>query len=222
MLVNTFVINFPNIVTVDLEVEISVGTIDFEMGRGPEMARTGVTVVTDLIVIGVMADSGMVTGTVIVTGQIGPVTPTGETGSVTKVTGTMTLLTEERGTAMKKEEIDTMMKKEVMIKLGIVSDMTVREDVMKIGQERGRLMRLEIVNARKMTRKTEVATIAMKSNVTPGVVVRIIILSRNSKLPKKIKVLRKNVINFMCMCSLCTLCFCLALIVHFYGLTMWF
>lgn len=173
-----------------------MGTIDFEMVRGPEMARTGVEVVTDLIVIviGVRAGPGMVTGTVIVTGQIGPVTPTEETGSVTKVTGTMTLLTEERGTAMKKEEIDTMMKKEVMIKLGIVSDMTVREDMMKIGLERGKLMRLEIVNVRKMMRKTEVATTAMKSNVTPGVAVRIIILSRNSKLPKK----NRNIMEECC------------------------
>jgi len=156
----------------DLEVEISVGPIDLEMAIGPEtaigpeMAKTGVEIVTDSIVtvIGVMAaDSGMVTG------QISPVTLTGETGSV--VTGSVTLLTGERGTAMRKEEIDTMMKKEMTIKLGIVPDMNVRKDVMKTGRERGRLMRLEIADLRKMTGKTEVATTVVKLNVTPGVVI---------------------------------------------------
>lgn len=181
------VINYPKIVIVDLEVEISVAMIDIEM------ARPGVEILTDLIatVIDVMADSGMVTGPVMVTGlvmvkegtgsetvtvQIGHVTLTGATGHVT-------LLTEERGFAMTKDEIGTMMKKEMMIKLGIVTEMTVKEDVMMIGRERGRLlMTLEIVNMRTITRKTEVETGAMKSNVTSEVVVRIIILSRNSNI----------------------------------------
>lgn len=181
------VINYPKIVIVDLEVEISVAMIDIEM------ARPGVEILTDLIatVIDVMADSGMVTGPVMVTGlvmvkegtgsetvtvQIGHVTLTGATGHVT-------LLTEERGFAMTKDEIGTMMKKEMMIKLGIVTEMTVKEDVMMIDRERGRLlMTLEIVNMRTITRKTEVETGAMKSNVTSEVVVRIIILSRNSNI----------------------------------------
>lgn len=181
------VINYPKIVIVDLEVEISVAMTDIEM------ARPGVEIVTDLIatVIDVMADSGMVTGPVMVTGlvmvkegtgsetvtvQIGHVTLTGATGHVT-------LLTEERGFAMTKDEIGTMMKKEMMIKLGIVTEMTVKEDVMMIGRERGRLlMTLETVNMRTITRKTEVETGAMKSNVTSEVVVRIVILSRYSNI----------------------------------------
>lgn len=178
------VINYPKIVIVDLEVEISVAMIDIEM------ARPGVEILTDLIatVIDVMADSGMVTGLVMVTGPVmvtGLVMVKEGTGSetVTVQIGHVTLLTEERGFAMTKDEIGTMMKKEMMIKLGIVTEMTVKEDVMMIDRERGRLlMTLEIVNMRTITRKTEVETGAMKSNVTSEVVVRIIILSRNSNI----------------------------------------
>lgn len=187
------VINYPKIVIVDLEVEISVAMIDIEM------ARPGVEILTDLIatVIDVMADSGMVTGLVMVTGPVmvtglvmvkegtGSETVTVQIGRVTLTgaTGHVTLLTEERGFAMTKDEIGTMMKKEMMIKLGIVTEMTVKEDVMMIDRERGRLlMTLEIVNMRTITRKTEVETGAMKSNVTSEVVVRIIILSRNSNI----------------------------------------
>lgn len=187
------VINYPKIVIVDLEVEISVAMIDIEM------ARPGVEILTDLIatVIDVMADSGMVTGLVMVTGPVmvtglvmvkegtGSETVTVQIGHVTLTgaTGHVTLLTEERGFAMTKDEIGTMMKKEMMIKLGIVTEMTVKEDVMMIDRERGRLlMTLEIVNMRTITRKTEVETGAMKSNVTSEVVVRIIILSRNSNI----------------------------------------
>lgn len=172
------VINSPKIVIVDLEVEISVAMTDIEM------ARPGVEILTDLIatVIDVMADSGMVTGPVMVTGLVMVKEGTGSE-TVTVQIGHVTLLTEERGFAMTKDEIGTMMKKEMMIKLGIVTEMTVKEDVMMIDRERGRLlMTLEIVNMRTITRKTEVETGAMKSNVTSEVVVRIIILSRNSNI----------------------------------------
>lgn len=189
MLTNKFdiVINFGNIVIADLEVEISHVGMTVTV-RGSEKAIPGVEIVTDLIatVIDVMADFGKVTGSETVTGQIGPVTLTGEeTGSVTEATSSVTLSTGERGTALKKEEIGTMMMKGI-IKLGIVSEMIVREeDMMEKGRERGRLTRLEIVSMRKMMRKTEVATTAVKSNVTPGVVVRTIILSRKSRSLRK-------------------------------------
>lgn len=189
MLTNKFdiVINFGNIVIADLEVEISHVGMTVTV-RGSEKAIPGVEIVTDLIatVIDVMADFGKVTGSETVTGQIGPVTLTGEeTGSVTEATSSVTLPTGERGTALKKEEIGTMMTKGI-IKLGIVSEMIVREeDMMEKGRERGRLTRLEIVSMRKMMRKTEVATTAVKSNVTPGVVVRTIILSRKSRSLRK-------------------------------------